>query len=173
MLHQCDSPWTLIIARQGVSVCMFILFIYFFVFTFKQWQKRGNERLRFCLTRIAVLKQEMHMSQNKMASHYSERWNIIYSTIRAAQSVQQKAAKEGERARGRGKKCANWLSKSILEQRSMIGFRHVVYLRCDSELFSRPSVSTALSGGQDNSRPKMPSYLDQLWESGVWTCDCS
>lgn len=62
---------------------------------------------------------------------------------------------------------ANWLSKSIPEQWSMIGFRHVVYPRCDSELFSRPSVSTALSGGQDNSWPKMPSYLGRLWECGV------
>lgn len=39
---------------------------------------------------------------------------------------------------------------------------HVVYPKCDGELFSRPSVSTALSGGQDNSGPKTPWYLGRL-----------
>lgn len=72
-----------------------------------------------------------------MASHYSEWWKIIQSTT--SSSVRQKAPEERERARGREKKIpANWLSKSIPEQWSVIGFRCVVYPRCDSELFIRP-----------------------------------
>lgn len=100
----------------------------------------------------------MHESKNQ-ASDYHE-----------AEYLEERRRSDGGLARKKrelegGKKKR---LKSIPERRSVMGFGRVVRPRCGcSELFCRPSVSTALSRLPGNSRLKMPRNLGRLWESPV------